>query len=312
MRWLGLSCIVYDMTFFSVFRYRFRCPCICICNIYIVAFSVHFSFHYPYRYAGIYIYIPIYTNIPGYTRIYRIYHEDIEFFLPGTNISTNPSSSPSLLSFCPSSSPYGDPAYSLNRFAPRLGYPSDSLMIASSSSSESAAIIDVPTEGPTISPISSSSSSSPPAAWLPRCWFCCCCCSSGELAENEPGGLNRVSGKVGEKGSSLNSDGGNPDSWSSVFPSSSRPAITNGFCALELPSVCSSSLSSSSSSSSSSSFSSLVACCFCAASRAASCRRARDGPRLRGAGGGGRIGIGWLVELADSYSCVVSSRPLLS
>lgn len=196
--------------------------------------------------------------------------DDVEFFLPGTSISTSPSSSPSLLSFCSSSSPNGEaPMRDLWKFlyrfaAPMFGYPIDSLIMASSSSSESIIMVD-PTEGPTISPISSSSSTSRGARSLRR--VPSTRSSSEELVDKESGGLNRASGKVGdENGSSLKSADGNAAPRSSLL-SSSNPAITNGllghwelelsllsFCRVSCPSF--------------SLFS--VACCFCAASRAAS------------------------------------------
>lgn len=176
---------------------------------------------------------------------------------------------------------------SLYRFAPRFGYPKDSLMMASSSSSESVIMLD-PTDGPTISPISSSSSSTSRGARSLR-RVPSNRSSSEELVERESGGLKRASGKVGdEKGSSLKSADGNAAPCSSLLPSSSNPAITNGLLHCELLF----SLLSFPCSLFPPSFSPFSAACFCAANRAASCRRAREGPKLRGAGGGGRMGIG--------------------
>lgn len=164
--------------------------------------------------------------------------QSLQGFLPGTRISTSPSSSPSLLSSW--SSPKGDsPERDLRKFlyrpGPRFGYPRDSLMIASSSSSES--IISDPRDGPTISPMSSSSSTSRGTRSLRRAP-----CdrpspsSSDELVDKESGGLNPDSGNVGdEKVSSLcvgaKSVDGKADlaGESAPSPSSSSPAITNGF-----------------------------------------------------------------------------------
>lgn len=176
-------------------------------------------------------------------------------------------------------------------------------MIASSSSSES--IIPEPTDklGPTISPISSSSSSTSRGTRTVRLTDSVRPSphSSEELVDKESGGLKPASGKGDDKKMSSRLDDwkldGNvaAEGDSPLLPSSSIPAITNGLeghwsSALSLPCVPASPSSSPSALS--------EACCFWA-SRAANCRRAREGPVLKGAGGGGRMGIGWLVELDE-------------
>ena len=184
-------------------------------------------------------------------------------------------------------------------------------MMASSSSSDESIMPDPP-DGPTISPMSSSSSStSRGARSLPRARPESSSPSSEEFEDNESGGLNPDSAKGGEEnGASLDrSVEGNAAPAGELCPSasSSNPAITKGLVChcTSVPWGFECSDSRSFSSPSFSPFS--AACAFCLANRAASWRRARDGPRLRGAGGGGRIGIGWLVEFVDAYGgCSVS------
>ncbi|PLB35094.1 uncharacterized protein BDW47DRAFT_68301 [Aspergillus candidus] len=243
---------------------------------------------------------------------------DTEGFRPGTRISTSPSSSPSLLSFwsSPSSSKGDAPARDrrkvLYRSAPRSGYPRDSFMMASSSSSDESFMPDPP-DGPTISPMSSSSSSSTSrgARPLPRARAESSSPSSEEFEDKESGGLNPDSAKGGEEnGASLDrSVEGNAAPAGELCPSasSSNPAMTKGLVChwTSVPWGFECSETRSLSSPSCSPFS--AACAFCFANRAASWRRARDGPRLRGAGGGGRIGIGWLVEFVDAYGDVRSA-----
>lgn len=151
--------------------------------------------------------------------------------------------------------------------------------------------------GPTISPISSSSSSSTSsgtrtwrltdAAWPSPS-------SSEELVDRESGGLNPEFWNVGEclafaEPKSLFGNAELPPS-----ASSSIPAITKGLVG-QVDSW--SSVSSPLVSLSPSGFSDFS---FWAARRAASWRRAREGPRLSGAGGGGKMGIGWLAEFDDT------------
>ncbi|KAL4974157.1 hypothetical protein BDW66DRAFT_91344 [Aspergillus desertorum] len=157
--------------------------------------------------------------------------------------------------------------------------------MASSSSSES--IMWDSIDGPTISPMSSSSSSTssgtrslrrraPPKSSP----------SSEEPVENESEGLNPESGNVGDEAL----PGGNSDEGPAFDPW--PPKVSEGHWN-SVESCFSSPVSPPST---------FSAACSLAASRAASCRRAREGPRLRGAGGGGRIGMGWL----DACGIVVS------
>lgn len=166
--------------------------------------------------------------------------------------------------------------------------------MASSSSSESMPAM----LGATISPISSSSSSTSRGTRSPRridsAWPSP---SSSDEFEKESGGLKPVPWKSEAKAASAfepKSVFGNAELLPSA--SSSIPAMTNG-----LLGHCESLLAAScglSESPSPSAFS--LANCFWAASRAASWRRAREGPVLNGAGGGGRIGMGWLAELVET------------